>query len=71
MLIDDISQVKRLMISRLPMERRRAPSFLVADTASLPQADFFPAGVRGGDSPRKSALTQVQSRVILSLKLQR
>jgi hypothetical protein len=35
-LIDDISQVKRLMISRLPMERRRAPSFLVADTASLP-----------------------------------
>jgi hypothetical protein len=69
-LIDDISQVKRLMISRLPPERRRAPSFLVVDTAHSRAADSFWPMFVGRHSPRNSALTQVQSRVILSWKLQ-
>jgi len=35
-LIDDISQVKRLMMSRLPMGRDRVASFLDVDIPALP-----------------------------------
>jgi hypothetical protein len=68
MLIDDISQVKRLMMSRLPMGRDRVASFLDVD---ILRSRFDIRHLRFDDHcSRKSALTQVQGKVIVSVILQ-